>query len=106
MLSSKRFLCRWEIDIDARTATAAARQARAAQVRPGTLATVFDVREQGKKKVTHIDVLRFEAEDNTEELLREAINAWPQFDADEDVNGADLVEWFAEWRQRVLKALK
>lgn len=24
----------------------------------------------------------------------------------EDVNGADLVDWFAEWRQRVLKALQ
>ena len=43
-------------------------------------------------------------------LLEEALNAWAgQFDgpADEDlsVSGADLVEWFADWRLRLRAAL-
>ena len=33
-------------------------------------------------------------------LLRQAINAWPQFDSDQDVSGADLAEWFALWRRK------
>jgi len=28
------------------------------------------------------------------------------FDADESVNGADLVDWFGAWRERVKEALK
>jgi hypothetical protein len=37
-----------------------------------------------------------------EKLLKEAVNAWPQFDTEDDeISGADLVEWFAEWRERV-----
>ena len=47
------------------------------------------------------------------ELLREALGAWAeQFDAmdeaddtDHYVSGADLVEWFADWRLRVRTAL-
>ncbi len=39
------------------------------------------------------------------QLLQDAIDAWPQFDADEPVNGGDLVEWFGEWRQQVKKEL-
>lgn len=35
------------------------------------------------------------------DLFREAVDAWPQFDGDDAVSGADLVEWFAEWRGRV-----
>ena len=33
-------------------------------------------------------------------LVAEAVEAWPQFDGDEPVAGADLVEWFCEWRGR------
>jgi hypothetical protein len=43
-----------------------------------------------------------------ETLLREAVRAWPQFDAPASahesetyVSGADMVEWFAGWRARV-----
>ena len=33
------------------------------------------------------------------DALRNAIAAWPQFDTEGDeVNGGDLVEWFAGWR--------
>ncbi len=47
------------------------------------------------------------------ELLREALGAWAQQfdapdeadDADHYVSGADLVEWFADWRLRVRAAL-
>ena len=44
------------------------------------------------------------------ELLREALGAWAeQFDGPEDedlsVSGADLVDWFADWRLRVRTAL-
>jgi hypothetical protein len=41
-------------------------------------------------------------------LLREALDVFPQFDREGDageVNGGDLVEWFAAWRQRVKTAL-
>ena len=38
-------------------------------------------------------------------LLQVAIDAWPQFDTDEPVNGGDLVDWFGEWRQQVKEAL-
>ncbi|MCO5067063.1 MAG: hypothetical protein M9924_22110 [Rhizobiaceae bacterium] len=33
-----------------------------------------------------------------------AIDAWPQFDADEEVSGADLVDWFAQWRTSAMAA--
>ncbi len=47
------------------------------------------------------------------ELLREALGAWAQQfdapdeadDADHYVSGADLVDWFADWRLRVRTAL-
>lgn len=39
-------------------------------------------------------------------LLREAIDAWPQFDNDEEVSGADMVEWFADWRERAKLSLE
>lgn len=35
-----------------------------------------------------------------------AIDAWPQFDRDGDVNGVELVEWFGEWRRRARELLK
>lgn len=37
-------------------------------------------------------------------LLSQAVSDWPQFESDEEVSGADLVDWFAQWRQGV-KAL-
>jgi len=36
----------------------------------------------------------------TDLLVKEAIEAWPQFDGDREVSGADLVEWFESWRRR------
>lgn len=43
------------------------------------------------------------------ELLVRAVEQWPQYDASEsgedDVNGADLVEWFGEWRHQVKRLL-
>ena len=39
-------------------------------------------------------------------VLQSAINAWPQFDTDnESVSGADMVEWFAAWRQEAINAI-
>lgn len=36
------------------------------------------------------------------ELLQEAVDSWPSFDHPyEQVSGADLVDWFYEWRERV-----
>jgi hypothetical protein len=34
-------------------------------------------------------------------LLSQAVTDWPQFDGDEDVSGADLVDWFGQWRDNV-----
>ena len=42
-----------------------------------------------------------------ESLIREAVNFEADaFDADEGVNGADLVEWFAQWRLRARAATR
>ena len=42
-----------------------------------------------------------------ESLIREAVNYEAKaFDADEGVNGADLVEWFAQWRVRASAATR
>lgn len=39
-------------------------------------------------------------------VLQEALAAFgAEFDADEDVPGADLVQWFIEWRERAKAAL-
>ena len=39
-------------------------------------------------------------------VLQEALAAFgAEFDADEDVPGADLVQWFTEWRERAKAAL-
>jgi hypothetical protein len=36
-----------------------------------------------------------------ESILHEAVNFEAKaFDDDQDINGADLVEWFAQWRRR------
>jgi hypothetical protein len=38
--------------------------------------------------------------------LQFAVKAWPQFDTDnEEVSGADLVEWFAFWRDDTKRLL-
>jgi len=43
----------------------------------------------------------------SERLLREAIEAWPQFDTQhEEVSGADLVDWFYDFRQRAKAAVE
>ena len=47
----------------------------------------------------------FAASKGMAELLSQALCDWPQFDADEDVSGADLVDWFAQWRLRARRAL-
>ena len=47
----------------------------------------------------------FAASKGMAELLSQALCDWPQFDGDEDVSGADLVDWFAQWRLRVRSAL-
>ena len=42
-----------------------------------------------------------------ESLIREAVNFEADaFDADEGVDGADLVEWFAQWRLRARAATR
>jgi hypothetical protein len=38
-------------------------------------------------------------------LLEQAIHAWLQFDSDEPISGAELVEWFANWRRQVQQVL-
>jgi len=47
----------------------------------------------------------FAASKGMAELLSQALCDWPGFDGDEDVSGADLVDWFAQWRLRVRSAL-
>lgn len=46
---------------------------------------------------------------NMECLIAQAVEAWPQFDRDGDgelnVSGADLVDWFGEWRERAKATL-
>jgi hypothetical protein len=45
--------------------------------------------------------------DNLKKLLAEALGAWAsEFDNDEEVSGADLVDWFADWRLRLREELK
>lgn len=38
--------------------------------------------------------------------LRYAVDAWPEFDTDDAVNGGDLVDWYALFRERAKAALK
>ena len=40
------------------------------------------------------------------ELLQKALDDWPEFDTDEPVDGADLVEWFGKFREECKEALK
>lgn len=37
--------------------------------------------------------------------LKRAMEAWPDWENDEPVNGGDMVEWFGEWRQTALAAI-
>jgi hypothetical protein len=40
-------------------------------------------------------------------IIDEAISyAAKAFDADQDISGADLIEWFADWRQRALAIVR
>jgi len=44
--------------------------------------------------------------DLIESMIREALDYEAvAFDRDDDVNGADLVEWFARWRERARVAI-
>ena len=58
----------------------------------------------------HANAGLFAASKTLAGLLEEATQAWAeQFDGSEEqdcsVSGADLVEWFAQWRQRARQAL-
>jgi alkanesulfonate monooxygenase SsuD/methylene tetrahydromethanopterin reductase-like flavin-dependent oxidoreductase (luciferase family) len=47
-----------------------------------------------------------DALDEMRELLADALDyECEAFDTDSEVNGADLVEWFAEWRLRVREVI-
>lgn len=62
----KSYRVKWEIDVDAETPEDAARQALAAQRRPGTTATVFDVRdfpEDNPANEPDENVLRFDLQE-------------------------------------------
>lgn len=51
----KKFIVTWAIEIDAETASEAAHEARLTQLDPDSLATVFEVKEEGQDKVEEID---------------------------------------------------
>lgn len=38
-----------------------------------------------------------------ETLLAKAVEDWPEFDLDDDVNGGDMVEWFGQFRQKAVE---
>jgi len=55
---------------------------------------------------THANGGLFAASKTMSELLIEATQAWTQqFDDDSEISGADLLQWFAEWRLRARQAL-
>lgn len=60
------YLVLWTIDAEADTPRQAARQARAAQVRPGTLAVVFDVQDTATGVVTRVDLLTPGSDDHVQ----------------------------------------
>jgi len=45
-------------------------------------------------------------DDPARALLAEAVDRWPQFDADDPVHSAELVDWFAEWRRHARELLR
>ena len=51
-----------------------------------------------EQALAHRHAALFAASKRMAELLSQALCDWPQFDADEKVSGADLVDWFAQWR--------
>ena len=62
------------------------------------VAEFFDNFVDGTKH-TPLYVARFVNAEPMEQLLRSAVQDWPQFDKDDDVSGADLVAWFAQFRE-------
>src|SRR5262245_53901870 len=43
---------------------------------------------------------------STLDLIREAVERWPQFDREEYVDSAEFVLWFVEWRHRAKIEIK
>ncbi|MCU6501934.1 hypothetical protein LPN04_29500 [Rugamonas sp. A1-17] len=62
------------------------------------VAQFYDNVLNGKNRIDH-NIARFISAEPMEELLRDAVLSWPQFEQDEEVSGGDLVEWFAEFHQ-------
>jgi len=58
-----------------------------------------------KKKRKSKPIRRVKTPD-TLRLLRRVVQEWREFDRDEEVPGADLVDWFGEFRAEVKKVLK
>ena len=75
------------------------------------MTTKFDQARQEWDRMGGGELSPREADDSQtfRTLLEEAVQAFPQFDVPTnqtpDVSGADLVEWFDSWRQRVKAAL-
>lgn len=46
------------------------------------------------------------SEDTANTLLREAYERWPEFADQREVDGGDMVEWFAEWWERAKAVLE
>lgn len=38
-------------------------------------------------------------------LLEEAVEHWPEFDDQGEVDEIDLLDWFVDWRRRAMRAL-
>lgn len=54
----------------------------------------------------HANGRLFTASKTMSELLAEAMQAWTeQFDDDSEISGADLLQWFSQWRVRARLAL-
>ncbi len=59
-----------------------------------------------KQAEAHANDGLFAASKTMSELLVEAMQAWTgQFDDDSAISGADLLQWFVEWRLRARLAL-
>lgn len=39
-------------------------------------------------------------------LLAEAVNSWPEYDRAEEILGADMIEWHADYRARILAFIR
>jgi hypothetical protein len=67
-----KYFVRWEIDSDATTPLEAAREARAALLRPNTTATVFDVYESAKCNPAYdpdFESTRIDLQEHEEEIF-------------------------------------